>query len=147
MTGNTDATFRTLQQLDLLCRDIARGNYDNSDDLFALTHAEEAPESIRELAESFGFMLVSVEARELRLTELVEELRVAKAELEIANGRLIQENASLNTTVAQLTVEIDRHRFKREVGAITESDYFQNLQRRARSLRERHKPTEPESRE
>ncbi|MDQ0505580.1 hypothetical protein [Xanthobacter agilis] len=138
--------LQTLQKLDQLCRQIARGNYDYTDELFALTCAEDASPSIRELAESFGFMLVQVEARETRLTWLVEELQELKAQLEEANGRLRKENATLSDTVAQLTVAIDRQRFKREVGAITESDYFQNLQRRARSLRERHKAGEPEDR-
>lgn len=138
--------LHTLQKLDQLCRQIARGNYDATDELFALTCAEDASDTIRELAESFGFMLVQVEARETRLTWLVEELQEVKAQLVEANSRLRQENATLSSTVAQLTVEVDRQRCKREVGAITESDYFQNLQRRARSLRERHKAAGPEER-
>ncbi|MFG1295551.1 MULTISPECIES: hypothetical protein [Xanthobacter] len=150
---NTDAPdapsteLQALQKLDRLCRQIARGNYDYTDELFALTCAQEASSTVRELAESFGFMLVQVEARETRLTWLIEELQELKAQLEEANGRLRKENATLTTAVAQLTVEIDRQRFKREVGAITESDYFQNLQRRARSLRERHKAAQTKDRE
>lgn len=148
--GTADAPtteLQALQKLDKLCRQIARGNYDYTDELFALTCADEASPTIRELAESFGFMLVQVEARETRLTWLIEELQEVKAQLEEANGRLRKENATLTTAVAQLTVEIDRQRFKREVGAIADSDYFQNLQRRARSLRERHKSAQPKDRE
>lgn len=147
MPDTTGTASTALRKLDELCRQIARGNYGHSDELFALTGAEDAPEMVRDLAESFGFMLVSVEAREMRLTQLVEELKGVQAQLEEANGRLARENASLSSTVAQLTVEIDRQRFKREVGAITESDYFQDIQRRARSLREKHKPTAPGGRE
>ncbi|MFG1418006.1 hypothetical protein V5F38_13085 [Xanthobacter sp. V0B-10] len=147
MTDAQTAEAQTLQKLDRLCRQIARGNYDYTDELFALTCAEEASDTIRELAESFGFMLVQVEARETRLTWLVEELQEVKAQLEEANGRLRKENATLTSAVAQLTVEIDRQKFKREVGAIAESEYFQNLQRRARALRERHKAAEPRDRE
>ncbi|MFG1429771.1 hypothetical protein V5F44_01220 [Xanthobacter sp. V2C-8] len=147
MTDAQTAEAQTLQKLDRLCRQIARGNYDYTDELFALTCAEEASDTIRELAESFGFMLVQVEARETRLTWLVEELQEVKAQLEEANGRLRKENATLTSAVAQLTVEIDRQKCKREVGAIAESEYFQNLQRRARALRERHKAAEPRDRE
>ncbi|WP_454917991.1 hypothetical protein [Xanthobacter sediminis] len=143
MTDIQKAEQQALQKLDQLCRQIAHGNYDYTDELFALTCAEEASDTIRQLAESFGFMLVQVEARETRLTWLVEELQELKVQLEEANGRLQKENASLSSTVAQLTVEIDRQRFKREVGAIAESEYFQNLQRRARTLRERHRTAEP----
>ncbi|MEP9377947.1 hypothetical protein ABLE91_14610 [Aquabacter sp. CN5-332] len=147
MPDTPGTTSTALRKLDELCRQIARGNYHQSDELFALTGAEDAPEMVRDLAESFGFMLVSVEAREMRLTQLVEELKGVQAQLEEANGRLARENENLSSTVAQLTVEIDRQRFKREVGAITESDYFQDIQRRARSLREKHKPTGPGGRE
>lgn len=140
-------TDQALHALETLCREIARGQYHHSDDLFALTAAPEASETVRQLAESFGFMLVSVEAREMRLTHLVEELQGLKRQLEAANARLAQENATLSTTVAELTVQIDRQRFKREVGAITETDYFQDLQKRAQHLRARHKGTEPGSRE
>lgn len=140
-------TDQALHTLETLCREIARGQYDHSDDLFALTAAPEASETVRQLAESFGFMLVSVEAREMRLTHLVEELQGLKRQLEEANARLAQENATLSTTVAELTVQIDRQRFKREVGAIIETDYFRDLQKRAQNLRARHKGTGPESRE
>ncbi len=140
-------TEQALQTLETLCREIARGQYDHSDDLFALTGAQEAPETVRHLAESFGFMLVSVEAREMRLTQLVEELQGLRLQLEEANAKLAQENASLSSTVAELTVQIDRQRFKREVGAIAESEYFQDLQKRAQDLRARHKSAAPGGRE
>lgn len=147
MPENSDATSLALHKLERLCRRIALGKYDHSDELFALVGAEEAPPLVRELAESFGYMLVGVEAREMRLTHLVEELQAVKQQLEEANARLASENANLSHTVEELTVQIDRQRFKREVGAITESDYFQNLQRKAHSLRQRHKTTDPGGRE
>jgi len=147
MTNMPNAEQQALRKLDQICRQIAHGNSGYTDELFALTCAEDASDTIRQLAESFGFMLVQVEARETRLTWLVEELQELKVQLEEANGQLRKENASLSSTVAQLTVEIDRQRFKREVGAIAESEYFQNLQRRARSLRERHRTAEPKDRE
>ncbi len=128
-----------LARLDRVCHQIARGDYGNIDDLFALTVDEKASPIIRELAESFGSMLVQVEAREFRLTGLIDELREAQVQLEAANRRLAQENVTLTHKVATLTIEIDRHRFKREVGEIIETDYFQDLQRRARGMRERIK--------
>jgi hypothetical protein len=140
-------TDHALHTLEVLCREIARGQYDHSDDLFALTAADDASETVRHLAESFGFMLVSVEAREMRLTHLVEELQGLQKQLEEANARLAKENATLSSAVAELTIQIDRQRFKREVGAITESDYFQDLQKRAQDLRARHRNTGPGGRE
>lgn len=147
MASPETGTDHALQTLEVLCREIARGQYDHSDDLFALTASAEASQTVRHLAESFGFMLVSVEAREMRLTHLVEELQALQKQLEAANARLAKENATLSSAVAELTIQIDRQRFKREVGAITESDYFQDLQKRAQDLRARHRTTGPESRE
>lgn len=126
-----------LARLDRVCHEIARGHYGNIDDLFALTIDPSASPTIRELAESFGSMLVQVEAREFRLNGLIDELREAQRQLEEVNRQLARENVTLTEKVQTLTIEIDRQRFKREVGEITETDYFQDLQKRARSMRAR----------
>ncbi|TDT99747.1 hypothetical protein DFO45_1458 [Azorhizobium sp. AG788] len=127
-----------LSRLEGICRQIAKGDYDNVDDLFALTVAEDASETIHQLAEAFGFMLVQVEAREMRLNMLIEDLTGLKEQLEIANGKLKQENAELSVQLKRLTVEIDRQELKKHVGAIVETEYFQDLQQRAREMRARH---------
>ncbi|OYX08459.1 MAG: hypothetical protein B7Z15_15000, partial [Rhizobiales bacterium 32-66-8] len=88
--------LRALQKLDDVCRQIAHGQYANVEELFALTSPEHASPLIRELAESFGFMLVQVEAREMRLTDLVDELKGLHAQLEAANLKLSKENAVLS---------------------------------------------------
>ncbi|WP_035713551.1 hypothetical protein [Azorhizobium doebereinerae] len=136
-----------LARLDRVCHEIASGNYGNTDDLFALTVDPTAAPIIRELAESFGSMLVQVEAREFRLTGLIEELQEAQRQLEAANRKLASENVELTQKVHTLTIEIDRQRFKREVGEITETDYFQDLQRRARSMRARARGTAEDAQE
>ncbi len=130
---------QALARLDRVCHEIARGNYGNTDDLFALTVDPDASQTIRELAESFGSMLVQVEAREFRLNGLIDDLREAQRQLEEANRQLARENVTLTQKVQTLTIEIDRQRFKREVGEIVESDYFQDLQKRARTMRARVK--------
>lgn len=127
-----------LQRLQRACHEIARGHYSNADDLFDLTIAEDASPTLRQLAESIGFMLVQIEARELRLTGLIEDLELARQQLEQANRKLAQENAELSVTVERLRVDIDKKEFTREVGEIVETEYFQQLQRRAREMRARH---------
>lgn len=128
-----------LQRLERVCREIAHGNYKHTEDLFALTTAEDASPVIHELAEAFGFMLVQVEAREMRLSGLIEDLRTLQKELEAANSRLTQENAQLSANVQKLRIDIDRKQFRREVGEIADTDYFRDLQSRARLMRARHK--------
>lgn len=135
----TGHDLAALQRLDLVCRQIARGEYDRSDDLFQLTIDVHAAPVIRDLAESFGSMLVQVEARQFHLAGLVDELRALHEQLEQANRQLKHENSQLSQEVRKLTVEIDRRQFRREVGQITESEYFQELQRRARLLRTRRR--------
>lgn len=127
-----------LQRLERACREIARGNYADADALFDLTVADDASPTLRQLAESVGFMLVQIEAREMRLTGLIEDLKATQQQLEVANRKLAQENAELAVTVQRLRVDIDRQEFHREVGEIVETEYFQQLQRRAREMRARH---------
>lgn len=127
-----------LRRLERACWEIAHGNYADADRLFDITIAEDASPTLRQLAESVGFMLVQIEAREMRLTGLVDDLRAVQKQLEVANRQLAQENAELTVTVERLKVDIDRKEFHREVGEIVETEYFQQLQRRARDMRARH---------
>jgi hypothetical protein len=50
--------------------------------LFSLSQTDRFPGLFTELAESFGMMMVKVEAREFRLKQIIEELEKTKAELE-----------------------------------------------------------------
>ncbi len=63
----------------------------------------------------------------MRLNMLIEDLTGLKEQLEIANGKLKQENAELSVQLKRLTVEIDRQELKKHVGAIVETEYFQDL--------------------
>ena len=70
--------------LNSTCKKIAADKYETSDadKLFELAKKGRYPSFLAELAESFGMMLVKVEAREFRLSQIIEELEKAKAELE-----------------------------------------------------------------
>lgn len=120
-----------------LCGELARGDYDNIDSLFAMTADAEAPETVRELAEAFGSMAVQIEAREFRLGEMLAELKEANRRLEDANRNIASENADLKTQVQRLVIEIDQTRKEREVAGIVETDYFKALQERAQAMRQR----------
>lgn len=65
------------------CRKIASGKYDQADAerLFELAKKGRYPSFLSELAESFGMMMVKVEAREFRLRETIAELEKTKAQL------------------------------------------------------------------
>ncbi len=67
------------EMLNAACKNIASGKYDkaDSDRLFELAKKGRYPSVLSELAESFGMMMVKVEAREFRLKEIIEELEQA----------------------------------------------------------------------
>ena len=70
--------------LNSACKKIAAGQYEKSDAdrLFELAKKERYPSLLAELAESFGMMLVKVEAREFERSQMIEELKEAKTKLE-----------------------------------------------------------------
>ena len=69
-----------LEMLNTLCRKIATGNYPQADvdKLFDLAKTKRYPGIFAELAESFGMMMVKVEAREFRLKQMIEKLEREK---------------------------------------------------------------------
>ena len=73
-----------LEMLSSTCKKIAAGKYDKSDAdrLFEFAKKSRYPSILAELAESFGMMLVKVEAREFERLQIIEELEKAKAKLE-----------------------------------------------------------------
>ena len=69
------------EMLNKCCKKIASGEYDqaDSDRLFELAKKGRYPGILCELAESFGMMMVKLEAREFRLNQIIEELDDTKA--------------------------------------------------------------------
>ena len=65
------------EMLNACCKKIAAGSYDqrDSDRLFELSKKGRYPSVLAELAESFGMMMVKLEAREFRLKQVIEELK------------------------------------------------------------------------
>ena len=70
-----------LEMLNLLCKKIASGKYDQSDvdRLFDMAKDNRYPGLFTELAESFGMMMVKMEAREFRLKQIIEGLEKKKS--------------------------------------------------------------------
>jgi len=79
-----DVSDRLIRHLINLTNNVSRGNYDQSDKVFEFTKSDRYPALISELAESFGMMIVKIEAREFQLERMIEELKQKKIELERA---------------------------------------------------------------
>lgn len=73
-----------IELLDILnsaCKKIAKGRYDQSDvdKLFELAKTQRYPSLFSDLAESFGMMMIKLEAREFQMKQVIEALEKAKA--------------------------------------------------------------------
>lgn len=84
-----------LEELIRIARDVSRGKRPDPQQLFELTKEGIYPNDITDLAESFGMMIIKVEAREFRLKQIIERLRKANSELEETKALLQRQNRSL----------------------------------------------------
>ena len=119
-----------------LCRGVAAGDYEEADRLFDLTGGD-LPSEVSDLAEAFGMMIVQVEVREFGLKQTIDELRETQRQLEHAKGLLDAENKTLRRKVSELQIEVDQTKKEAEVSEITGTDYFRELQSKARAMRSR----------
>jgi len=71
-----------LTELIRLTGEVSQGRYDNARQIFEMTKTGHYPDRVTELAESFGMMLVQIEAREYRLEQMIEDLHRKNDELE-----------------------------------------------------------------
>ncbi len=99
-----------LSTMEQICNDLAWGRYHRTGELFELTRNAEYPAPVAKLAESFGMMLVKVEAREYQLEGMVAELRRVGDELRETKQLLLRENQGLKQGL------IERYSAKRIVG-------------------------------
>lgn len=88
-------------------KNIGEGDY--SQDLSSLTHSGRSSDEIDTLAENFAIMV----------------------------GKVYQREQTLRMEVAQLRIEIDRTRQQSEVDQIVDTDFFKDLQNKARNMRGR----------
>ena len=72
-----------LDTLNSSFKKIASGKYDKTDvdRLFDLSKSGKYPSLFTEMAESFGMMMVKVEAREFQLKQTIEKLEKTEAKL------------------------------------------------------------------
>jgi hypothetical protein len=84
------------EMLNACCKKIASGKYDKADSehLFELSKKGRYPGVLSELAESFGMMMVKVEAREFRLKEIIDELEQTRAQPHGDSGGADQDQAA-----------------------------------------------------
>ncbi|MCD4717866.1 MAG: sigma-54 dependent transcriptional regulator [Desulfobacterales bacterium] len=92
---------RLLDHLMELAEQVSRGRYGKPEGIFELTKTGTYPERIVELAESFGMMIVKVEAREFQLQQTIDKLKETNRELDAAKKQLAHENVNLRHNLRQ----------------------------------------------
>ena len=90
-----------------LTEEAAKGNYQETNSIFELTDSSRYPGEISRLAESFGMMLVQVEAREQRLERLIEELKIKNKNLQEITFQLFKANIGMLETLGNLIAKRD----------------------------------------
>jgi len=95
---------RLLDHLTDVARSIYRDIYKDSNEIFELAKTGTYPRQVNELAESFGMMIVKVEARELRLQQTIDKLKKLNEQLQ-----------SEYEKHAQIERELQRHKNNLEV--------------------------------
>jgi signal transduction histidine kinase len=85
-----------------LCEVISRGHFERARELFELSKAKDYPADVAALAEAFGMMMVQVEAREFRLENTIEDLRMTQQKLSRTNEQLQQSLRELQQAQMQL---------------------------------------------
>jgi predicted RNase H-like nuclease (RuvC/YqgF family) len=131
---------RAMQALATTCEAIAQGRFEAVDFLFEIVGDETVPDDVRALAETFGSMVVQVEAREFHSQQLIGDLRETQRQLEAAEKQLRRENADLKQKLKKLDVQYDEAQASVEIREIVDTDYFRELQSRAKMLRSKFKP-------
>ncbi|TWI63399.1 DNA-binding NtrC family response regulator [Desulfobotulus alkaliphilus] len=86
---------RLLKLMEQICHDLVWNRYDRAEALFELTRSTLCPEPIASLAESFGMMLVKLEARDFQMEEMLKNLKETSKALEISRRQLLKENEGL----------------------------------------------------
>jgi len=91
-----------LEQLGLAVEALSMGRYGEYDQVFDMTNSEQYPPVVARFAEAFGMMAMKVEAREVRLEQMIDDLTRARDELAVSNDRLQQSLKELQQAQMQL---------------------------------------------
>ncbi|WP_319531165.1 hypothetical protein [uncultured Cohaesibacter sp.] len=138
-TFKQEKNSKAFEGLTTACEAIASGQFDAVDALYDVIADETIASEIRDLAESFSSMVVQVEAREFHANQLIDDLKETQRKLEATQRKLKSENTGLRAKLKKLDVTYDEEQADQEIEEIAESEYFQNLQARARQLRNKFK--------
>lgn len=105
-----------------IVNEVAQGDYQHTGTLFELTEEGRYPPRIVTLAESFGMMIVQIDAKQQHLERLITDLSAKKAELEQVASQLVRANIGmlevLGSAIAKRDSDTNAHNYRVTIYAI-----------------------------
>ncbi|GEM_PF-983540 len=86
---------KLLRHLTTILNEVSQGNPTNIETIFEMTKEGIYPVDVAELAESFGMMIVNIEAKQHRLEQLMANLREKNRILELLSADLLNANIGM----------------------------------------------------
>ncbi len=90
-----------------IAKEVSLGNYDNVGTIFEMTKEQEYPPAIAEMAESFGMMIVRIDAKQQQLEQLISDLHDRQRELEQLTVNLKDANNGILETLGSAIAKRD----------------------------------------
>jgi HD-GYP domain-containing protein (c-di-GMP phosphodiesterase class II) len=119
---NENHTNELINTLTSIANEVAQGDYRNAGTLFELTKEDKYPSKIVTLAESFGMMIVKIDAKQQHLERLINDLSVKKVELEKVAAQLLRANIGmlevLGSAIAKRDNDTSAHNYRVTIHAI-----------------------------
>jgi HD-GYP domain-containing protein (c-di-GMP phosphodiesterase class II) len=119
---NEKHTIELIRTLTAIANEVSLGDYRNAEMLFELTKSGKYPQEVVTLAESFGMMIVKIDAKQQYLERLVDDLQAREAELEQLALRLTHSNIGmlevLGSAIAKRDSDTNAHNYRVTIYAI-----------------------------
>lgn len=119
---NENHTNELINTLTAIVNEVAQGDYRNAGTLFEFTKEDKYPPKIVTLAESFGMMIVQIDAKQQHLERLINDLSVKKVELEQVASQLLRANIGmlevLGSAIAKRDSGTSAHNYRVTIHAI-----------------------------
>lgn len=119
---NQNQTIKLINTLTAIANEVSQGDYRNAATLFELTKIGKYPPDIVTLAESFGMMIVKIDAKQQHLERLIDDLNTRKVELEKLASLLLRSNIGmlevLGSAIAKRDSDTSTHNYRVTIYAI-----------------------------
>ena len=119
---NDEHTIELINTLTTIVNEVSQGDFRNAAVLFEFTKTDKYPPQIAILAESFGMMIVKIDAKQQHLEHVIDDLSAKKVELEQVASQLLRANTGmlevLGSAIAKRDSDTSAHNYRVTIHAI-----------------------------